>query len=86
MDRYPDNIEITFEGKELECKKGYVGLKYPIIMQSTYHYSSYFKSNDNFWYRFEPLDFTPIRRVLTLQDDMVLGRISCVIYMCNLHV
>ena len=82
MDRYPDNIKITFEGKELGYKKGYGGLKYPIINESTYRYSSYFKSNDNFWYRFEPLNFTPIRRVLTFQDDMVLGRI----YMCNLHV
>ena len=82
MERYPDNISFTFAGKEVEYKKGYVGLKYPIIKHNTFHYSSCFKSHNNFWYRFETLHPTSIRCVITLQDAMVLGRISCVIYLC----
>ena len=84
MERCPDNINFTFAGKEVEYKEGYVDLKYPIIKHNTFHYSNCFKSHNNFWYRFETSHPTSIRRVITLQDAIVLGRISCVIYIQKL--
>ena len=83
LDAYPREIKLAYDGRELLYTMSYVGLKNRIPKHKTSHYTSYFKSNENYWYRFEPLNSTPIRRLVSLPGDIIIGAISCLVFLCS---
>ena len=83
LDAYPREIKLAYDGRELLYTMSYVGLKNRIPKHETSHYTSYFKSNENYWYRFEPLNSTPIRRLVSLPGDIIIGAISCLVFLCS---